>query len=152
MEKIKIKYKNNEIEIQKGTLILDFLKQNSATIKDVIVVKINGKLLDLNSVIKESGELIEITFLENEGKEVYWHSTAHIMASAVKRLFPDVKVTIGPAIEEGFYYDFDRVKPFTDEDIAVIEKEMQKIIDEEKDFVREEMVKNEAIKLFKKAS
>ncbi len=151
MEKIKIRYKNNEIEIQQGTLILEFLKQNSDAINDIIVVKINEKLFDLKSAIRESGELREITFSETEGKEVYWHSTAHIMASAVKRLFPDTKVTIGPAIEEGFYYDFDREKPFTDEDLIIIEKEMKKIINEEKDFIREEMSKDEAIRLFKDA-
>lgn len=149
MEKFKIKYKNKEIEIQQNMTVMEFLKQNKSNITDIIVVKIGEKLLDLKSVIKESGELKEITFFDTEGKEVYWHSTAHIMASAVKRLFPDVKVTIGPAIDDGFYYDFDREKSFSEEDLVVIEKEMKKIIDEEIDFIREEISKNDAIKLFK---
>ncbi|MCX8093873.1 MAG: threonine--tRNA ligase [Candidatus Goldbacteria bacterium] len=151
MEKIQIIYKGEKKEINKDIRIIEFLKQNKGDLAETLVVKIGEKLYDLTAMIKDSGELKEITFSDSEGKEVYWHSTAHIMAAAVKRLFPDVKVTIGPAIEEGFYYDFDRDLPFTDEDLIIIEKEMQRIIDEEKDFIREEMKKNEAIDLFKKA-
>ncbi|MCX8094245.1 MAG: threonine--tRNA ligase [Candidatus Goldbacteria bacterium] len=151
MEKIQIIYRGEKKEIDKDICIIEFLKQNKGDLAETIVVKIGEKLYDLTSAIKDSGELKEITFSDSEGKGEYWHSTAHVMAAAVKRLFPDVKVTIGPAIEEGFYYDFDRDKPFTDDDLIIIEKEMQKIIDEEKDFIREEMKKNEAIDLFKKA-
>ncbi|HPD18095.1 MAG TPA: threonine--tRNA ligase [Candidatus Goldiibacteriota bacterium] len=151
MEKIRIKYKNIETEEKENTLISEFLKQNNVNPDGIIAVKIGGKLFDLKSPITESGELKEITFSDKEGKEVYWHSTSHIMAAAVKRLYPDVKVTIGPAVEEGFYYDFDKDKPFTEEELSVIEKEMQKIIDEGKDFIREEMSREEAIKLFKEA-
>jgi len=151
VEKIRIKYKNIETEEKENTLISEFLKQNNVNPDGIIAVKIGGKLFDLKSPITESGELKEITFSDKEGKEVYWHSTSHIMAAAVKRLYPDVKVTIGPAVEEGFYYDFDKDKPFTEEELSVIEKEMQKIIDEGKDFIREEMSREEAIKLFKEA-
>ncbi|MBP7792654.1 MAG: threonine--tRNA ligase [Candidatus Goldbacteria bacterium] len=148
---MRIKYKNIETEEKENTLISEFLKQNNVNPDGIIAVKIGGKLFDLKSPITESGELKEITFSDKEGKEVYWHSTSHIMAAAVKRLYPDVKVTIGPAVEEGFYYDFDKDKPFTEEELSVIEKEMQKIIDEGKDFIREEMSREEAIKLFKEA-
>lgn len=148
MENLQIIYKDKKIEVKKDILINDFLKQNNVDMSDVIVVKIGEKLFDLKSIIKEPGELKVVTFSDLEGKKVYWHSTAHIMAAAVKRIFPDVKVAIGPAIEEGFYYDFDRGKPFSDEDLVIIEKEMQKIINEGKDFVREEVNKKDAIKLF----
>ena len=80
-------------------------------------------------------------------ESVYWHTTAHILAQAVKRLYPDYKLTIGPSIEHGFYYDFDVEKPFTDEDIAKIEEEMQKIIKEDLEIERFELPRNEAIKL-----
>ncbi|GAB6184256.1 threonine--tRNA ligase [Thermodesulfovibrio hydrogeniphilus] len=83
-----------------------------------------------------------------EGLEILRHSTAHIMAHAVKELFPDVKVTIGPAIEGGFYYDFDKDEPFTEEDLQKIEKKMKEIIKERKAFVRKEIPKAEALKLF----
>lgn len=149
MEKLQIIYKDKKIEVKKDILITEFLKQSNVDVSDIIAVKIGEKLFDLKSAIKESGELKEIAFSDSEGKEIYWHSTAHIMAAAVKRIFPDIKVAIGPAIEEGFYYDFDREKPFSDEDLIIIEKEMQKIINEGKDFIREEMNKKDAIKLFK---
>ena len=80
-------------------------------------------------------------------ESVYWHTTAHILAQAVKRLYPNYKLTIGPSIEHGFYYDFDVEKPFTDEDIAKIEEEMQKIIKEDLEIERFELPRNEAIKL-----
>lgn len=83
-----------------------------------------------------------------EGLEILRHSVAHIMAHAVKELFPEVKVTIGPAIEEGFYYDFDKDEPFTEEDLQKIEKRMQQIIKSKNPFIRKEISKDEAIKLF----
>lgn len=93
-------------------------------------------------------EVEAITLKSSEGLEILRHSTAHIMAHAVKELFPHVKVTIGPAIEEGFYYDFDKDDPFTEEDLKKIEKKMQEIIKSKKPFKRKEISKEEAIKLF----
>src|SRR5215813_156414 len=77
--------------------------------------------------------------------ETLRHSTAHVMAKAVQRLYPGTKVTIGPSIETGFYYDFDRDEPFTEEDLAKIEGEMQKIIDAKEPFVRHEISREEAL-------
>ncbi len=91
-----------------------------------------------------------ITFDSPEGKDVYRHSTSHVMAHAVKELFPDAKVTIGPSTEEGFYYDFDRDKPFTPEDLALIEKKMKEIIKRDKPFQRRVMSKAEAMDFFGK--
>ncbi len=93
-------------------------------------------------------EVEAITLKSSEGLEILRHSTAHIMAHAVKELFPHVKVTIGPAIDEGFYYDFDKDDPFTEEDLKKIEKKIQEIIKSKKPFSRKEISKEEAIKLF----
>ena len=79
-------------------------------------------------------------------ENMYWHTTSHIMAQAVKRLFPEAKITIGPAIEKGFYYDFDIEKPFTEEDLKSIEEEMKKIIKEDFEIERFELPREEAIK------
>ena len=78
---------------------------------------------------------------------LYWHTTSHIMAQAVKRLFPEAKLTIGPSIENGFYYDFDVEKPFSEEDLRKIEEEMKKVIKEDIEIERFELSRDEAIKL-----
>lgn len=145
----KIIYKNKEYEIENNSFF-DFFKNAGEKMENILVAKINGKLFDLSDGIPESGEITAITFDSEEGKEVYWHSTSHIMAAAVKRLFPEVKVTIGPAISEGFYYDFDRDTPFTEDDLIKIEKEMEKIINEGHKFIREEMDIQKAKDMFEK--
>ena len=89
----------------------------------------------------EGGKTMEVE------ESMYWHTTAHILAQAVKRLFPNYKLTIGPSIENGFYYDFDVEKPFTEEDISKIEEEMKKIIKEDLTIERMELSREEAIKL-----
>lgn len=94
------------------------------------------------------GSLKELSFSEEDGREVYRHSTAHLLAHAVKRLFPDVKLGIGPATEEGFFYDFLKDTPFTEEDLGKIEEEMRKIIKEALPIERREISKEEANKLF----
>ncbi|MCS7164159.1 MAG: threonine--tRNA ligase [Thermodesulfovibrio sp.] len=121
------------------------LKENQA-----IAIKINGEIKDLSYVSYLNGdEEIEIISPQTkEGLEILRHSVAHIMAHAVKDLFPDVKVTIGPAIEDGFYYDFDKDTPFTEEDLQKIEKRMHEIIKLKQPFIRKEISKDEAIKLF----
>ncbi len=91
-----------------------------------------------------------LKFDSDLGKEIYWHSTAHLMAQAVKQLFPDVKVTIGPAIESGFYYDFDTKVPFTDEDLEKIEQKMKELIKENLEYKRKELSKQEAYDIFQK--
>jgi len=116
-------------------------------------VKINGIPRDIEAINSAAeNDIIEpITFDSEEGKEIYRHSTSHIMAHAVKNLFPEAKVAIGPAVQDGFYYDFDIDRTFTPEDITAIEKEMGKIIRQNKSFVRKEMSKEEAIDLFDKS-
>ncbi len=123
----------------------NILKENQA-----IAIKVNGVLKDISllSSLKPNDEVEIVSLNSKEGLEILRHSTAHIMAHAVKELFPDVKVTIGPAIEDGFYYDFDKDEPFTEEDLQKIEKKMKEIIKERKAFVRKEIPKAEALKLF----
>lgn len=109
--------------------------------------KVDGKIVDLRTVIKEDVNLEILTFNNEDGKRAYRHTTAHIMAQAVKRLYPETKLAIGPSIEDGFYYDFDREKTFDNEDLAVIEKEMKKIIKEALPIEHFELSRDEAIKL-----
>jgi len=121
------------------------------TENQAIAVKVNGQLKDLSSIYSLNGdEEVEIISPKNpEGLEILRHSVAHIMAHAVKMLFPEVQVTIGPAIEDGFYYDFDRDIPFTEEDLQKIEKKMHEIIKSRQPFIRKELSKEEAIDLLR---
>jgi threonyl-tRNA synthetase len=116
--------------------------------KDALAVKVGGKVLDLKRPITESGAFEVITPKHPDALEVYRHSTAHLTAHAVKRLFPGVKIGIGPAIENGYYYDFDPGRAFTPEDLEKIEAEMRKIVAENATIERLEMSKAEAVKLF----
>jgi threonyl-tRNA synthetase len=148
MDKIKIKYKGKDTEFDRGGRAADFLKAAEPDASAVLVVSLNGKMLDINAPLNEGGGLVGITFDMPEGRSTYWHSTSHVMAAAVKRLYPDVKVTIGPSIDEGFYYDFDTPKPFTEDDLVKIEAEMENVIKDNLPFKREEMTAAEAKKMF----
>ena len=113
-----------------------------------IAARLNGKLIDLYAPVVEDGTLEGVDPGSPEGVEILRHSAAHIMAQAVKALFPDVKVAIGPSIENGFYYDFDVSRPFTEEDLAGIEKKMSEIVSGKHKFTRERMAREEAIRFF----
>ena len=116
-----------------------------------IAISVNGDFVDLASLDTLAPEsVIElVTGQSKEGKEIYRHSTSHIMAHAVKELFPEVKFAIGPATEEGFYYDFDRAEHFAPEDLEKIEKRMKEIIKQNKPFIRKEIARDEATALFR---
>lgn len=116
---------------------------------DVIAVKVNGIPQDLVSVLNEDATLEPLIFDSSEGKEIYRHSSTHIMAQAVKECFPTVQMTIGPAIEEGFFYDFAFERPFTPEDLETIEQRAKAIIDSNLTVVRLEMSKTEAVDFFR---
>lgn len=116
--------------------------------KDALAVKLDGDVLDLKRPITKSGAFEVITPRHPDALEVYRHSTAHLTAHAVKRLFPGVKIGIGPAIENGYYYDFDPGRAFTPEDLERIEAEMRKIVAENAPVERLEMSKAEAVKVF----
>lgn len=140
-----------ELDIAKGTTALEvFSGPHFQGNKRPIAARFNDTLIDLSSPIESEGTLSPVSFDDEEGKVVYWHSTSHIMAQAVKRLFPNVQLAIGPAISEGFYYDFFTKKTFTPEDLKNIETEMKKIIEENLPFERVEMSKDKANALFSK--
>ena len=151
MIKVTLKDGSN-LEIEKGASILDVAKKISEGLARVATCgEINGEIQDLRYELNEDCNLVIHTFSDDdlEGKKAYWHTSSHIMAQAVKRLFPDVKFAIGPAIDDGFYYDFDVEKPFTDEDKANIEEEMKKIIKENIKIERFSLPKKEALELMK---
>ncbi len=119
-------------------------KIGSGLARAALAAKVDGELVDLSYKIGKSCNLAILIFRDPEGKQIYWHSTAHIMAAAVKSLWPDVKLGIGPAIDSGFYYDFEKKEPFTPEDLKKIEGEMKRIVKENFDFVREDASLEEA--------
>jgi threonyl-tRNA synthetase len=112
---------------------------------------VNGERVDLRTTLNEDCNLEILTFNDQDGKWAFRHTAAHMLAQAVKRLYPDVKLAIGPAIEDGFYYDFDRDKAFTEEEFAAIEAEMKKIAKEKLPIERFELPREEAIKLMEEA-
>lgn len=116
----------------------------------IVAVKINGVALDLSAGVPQDAEIEPIYLESDEGLEILRHSTSHVMAMAVRELFPGVKVTIGPAIEDGFYYDFDYERPFKEDDLPAIEKKMQEIVKANLPFERKEMSSEEAIQYFEK--
>lgn len=120
--------------------------------KEALVACVNGVLVDLTRPIATDATVEFYTFEDEPGQRVYRHSTAHILAQAVKRLYPGTRLGIGPAIADGFYYDFDTVRPFTPEDLARIEEEMRAIIKEDLPIERFEVTREEAIRLFREAS
>lgn len=116
-------------------------------LKEACVVRLNGKTVDLRTTVEEDSKLSFLTFEDEGGRDTYRHTAAHILAQAVKRLFPDTKLGIGPAIKDGFYYDFDRDIPFTQTELVLLEKEMKKIIKEALPIERFTLPKGEALKL-----
>lgn len=117
--------------------------------KEALIVEINGELKDLKLPIESDCRLRILTAKDSECLEVIRHDAAHLTAEAVKELFPEVQVTIGPAIENGFYYDFAKETPFTTEDLAKIEARMQEIIKRDEEIIREVWDRDEAVKFFK---
>ena len=116
--------------------------------KAALAGKVDGRVVDLSRPIEADARLEIVTPKSPDALELYRHSTAHLTANAVKRLFPNVKIGIGPAIENGYYYDFDPGRPFTPEDLAAIEAEMRRIVAENNPVERLEMSKDEAIRIF----
>ena len=110
--------------------------------------KVNGKLVDLSHPITENSTVSIVTDKDPEGLEIIRHSTSHLMAQAVKELYPEAQITIGPVIENGFYYDFSLPKHLTNEDLPLIEKKMDEIVKRDLPIVREEMDRDEAVKYF----
>src|ERR1700687_5089096 len=132
-----------------GTTILDLLKAAGALNNQVVAAKINDRIVDLSRPLSEDCTIAAVPADSRDGIEVLRHSTAHLMAQAVKRLFLDVQITIGPVIADGFYYDFKRDQPFTPEDLERIETVMRQITKENLPVRREELPRNAAIEVFR---
>ena len=147
---IKVTLKDGSVKkFEKGKKVYEVAKEISRSlVKIATCASIDGKVVDLRYILEKDCKLEIHTFESDlEGKKAYWHTTSHIMAQAVKRLFPNVKLAIGPSIDDGFYYDFDTQKPFSDEDKLKIEEEMKKIIKEDLPIERFELPRKKAIKL-----
>ncbi|MDE2698038.1 MAG: TGS domain-containing protein, partial [Gemmatimonadota bacterium] len=119
-------------EIDRGTTVLQVAESiGSGLARAALAGRVDGRAVDLSYPVASDAAVEILTFSDDEGKEVYWHSTAHVMAQAVQDLFPTAKVTIGPPIENGFYYDFDVDRPFTPDELEKIEARMLEIARED---------------------
>jgi threonyl-tRNA synthetase len=149
---IKITLKDGSVkEYQKGITVEEVVASiGSGLLKAALAAKVNGKTVSLSHQLNEDCTLDVLTFDDAEGKWALRHTGSHTLAQAVKRLYPNVKLAIGPAIDNGFYYDFDSEKPFTEEDLVAIEKEMEKIVKEDLKLERFELPRKEALELEEK--
>ncbi|MBW3015661.1 threonine--tRNA ligase [Candidatus Woesearchaeota archaeon] len=146
---VKIEFPDGSKKEFKNPTGIDIAKAVSEGLaRAALAIEVDGKLQDLNQEIKKDAKIRIITWKDPEGVEVFRHSSAHLLAEAVLRVYPKAKPTIGPAVEEGFYYDF-AMPPLKPEDLEKIEAEIKKIIKEKKPFKRKEVSKKEALKLFK---
>lgn len=146
---IKVTLKDNScIEVEEGLSVLDVAKKISEGLARMATcAEVDGKVVDLRYILNKDCSLNIFTFENDlEGKKAYWHTTSHILAQAIKRLYPEMKLAIGPSIDNGFYYDFDTDTPFTPEMLSALEGEMKKIIKEDLLIERFELPRKEAIK------
>ncbi len=145
---LKITLKNGSVkDVDSGTTLFEIAKNLGGSLyKEVCAARVDGELKDLKCPIEKDCSVEFLTFDSEDGKKTYWHTTSHIMAQAVCRLYPKTKFAIGPAIAEGFYYDFDFEKSINDDDLKKIEAEMQKIIKENLSIELFTMQEDEAVK------
>ena len=140
----------SEREFDEKLTVYDIIGEISKGLqREAVGALLNGKTLGMQDVPGEDGEFKILKFEDKEGKQIFWHTSAHLMALAIERMFPGVKFAIGPSIDQGFYYDFDTPHRFTPEDLLNIEEEMKKIVKEGYEMERYEMDRDEAIKHFK---
>ncbi len=136
-------------EYPRGTRVADIVDELGGRLKkEALVARVNGVVHDLSYALDEDAEVCILTFNDSDGEDVYRHTSSHILALAVKRLFGDVKLGIGPSIKDGFYYDFDCKETFVPTDLERIEKEMEKIIKEDLPLERFELERTHALKFF----
>ncbi|QUH30268.1 threonine--tRNA ligase [Vallitalea guaymasensis] len=137
-------------EYESSMSVIDIANDISAGLARMACAgEVDGEVVDLRHVVDKDVTLNILTFNDDSGKGAFRHTTAHILSQAVKRLFPEVKLAIGPSIENGYYYDFDKETPFTNEDLEAIEKEMKKIVKENLQIKRFELPRDEAISFMK---
>lgn len=152
MNKIKITFPDGSVkEFDNGITGYQIAKTISSRLADeALAVKFNNKVIDLSRSLTEDGTIKFLTFDEPEGKEVYWHSSSHLMAHAIQEIFPEAKFGVGPAIESGFYYDIDINTQLSEDHLKLIESKMMELSKTDCSFEREELSKEEAIDYFKK--
>lgn len=152
MSMTKITFPDGSIkEFENGISPFQIAKSISSRLADdILVAQVNSKLVDINSSITSDASIKLFTFKDEKGKQTYWHSTSHLMAHAIQSLFPEAKFGVGPAIEGGFYYDFDINTKLTDEDLVKIENKMIEISKLDESFNRQELSKDAALDFFKK--
>ena len=147
---IKVDLKGSEKEFESGVSVAEVAKSiGMGLYKSACAAKVNGEVCDLRTVLTEDCKVEILTFDEKEGKKAYWHTASHIMAQAVNRLYPGTKFAIGPAVDNGFYYDMELPQAITNDDLAKIEAEMKKIIKEDIEIERFELPVAEALELMK---
>ncbi len=150
-EKIKLTFPDGSIrEYPTGITGEAILKEMSRSLaKETLAVKVNGKILELWRPIEESGEIRFLTFEDKEGRDVFWHSSAHLMAQAIKRKYPQAKLGIGPPVDNGFYYDIELDHAISPEEFAELEAEMARIVEENYPIRRKVLSREKAIEFFK---
>ncbi|MBV6479556.1 MAG: Threonine--tRNA ligase 2 [Ignavibacteria bacterium] len=150
-DKIKITFPDkSEKEFEKGITPYEIAGSISKKLaEEILVAEVNGNMVDLNSKINQDSSLILHKFESDEGKKVYWHTTSHIMAQAIEELFPGAKFGVGPPIENGFYYDIDSDRKFSEEDLKKIEEKMIEIAKRDLKPLRKELKREDAINYFK---
>ena len=147
---IKVDLKGSEKEFESGVSVAEVAKSiGMGLYKSACAAKVNGEVCDLRTVLNEDCKVENLTFDDKEGKKAYWHTASHIMAQAVNRLYPGTKFAIGPAVDNGFYYDMELPQAITNDDLAKIEAEMKKIIKEDIEIERFELPVAEALELMK---
>src|SRR4051795_7202229 len=139
----------SERKVPAGTLPSEVVRTiGERLLQAAVAVQVNGEIQDLATPLRKSGSFRVLTEKDVDALAVLRHSAAHVLATAVRRVRPDAKIGFGPAIEDGFYYDFEVPEPFTPEDLAAFEAEMKKVVAEKYPFVRDEVSRDEAIKRF----
>ncbi len=150
MQHIKVKLENGEeVAYPEGTTCMDLYKGMKASNNKLLAILVDGKECDLSQPLLENSKISFVEFDSSVGAHIFRHTASHVLAHAVKRLYPDVKLGIGPAIENGFYYDFDFAEPISSDDLGKIEKEMKKIVKERHPIIRRELSREEAFQFFK---
>ncbi len=152
MENIKITFPDgNSKEFKKGVTGYEVAESISSNLaKNALALKTNGSIIDLKRPLDKDTSIKFLTFDDEEGKHVYWHSTSHLMAHAVQSIYPEAKFGVGPAIDNGFYYDIDINSSLTEDDLKKIEEKMIQISKQNEGFERVELSKDEAVNFFKK--
>jgi threonyl-tRNA synthetase len=151
MDQIKIKFPDgSEREFNSGVTGFQVAESISPRLaQEALAVEVNGCVRDLSEKINSDADIKILTFDDPHGKEVYWHSTSHLMAHAIQKIFPEAKFGVGPAIESGFYYDIDINTKLSEENLKLIENKMIELSKENNSFVREELSKEQAVDFFK---